>query len=619
MKEKIKNLTLNLIKIILLCALTFVAFYAFLYSTSDWKLLFFRNAFLKKHSLECIVAIAIIIDIIVFRKLFETKHSWQAVMVAPFSVYIIFVCLIGIITHKTLRVYTLAILALLVITFLLALKFDKMISALMLITAFGVCSILVFSFVLNFTNDNRKPKLSAEQYQVYFENYTTNNRLESLKLMQKIQLAQMIVDYEAVINNTTSARVTSFDFENGTSSNYDYKDRIIYIDTNNPSLSSFIYNTLYEYQHARQQYVVKHQPYSYEAEQIANNYRGYGHKYDTNFQNQYIEVDAKYFASTSISKYLEFFAIDEYEKSDDELIVKTSSMKNEFGYILVHNYRNKKDKTNDYIIVDSYTGENKYVTIPERINGVPVTEISSDFANSKMERLIIPSSVKTIPLNAFSEFKGKVIVDVSSVDFTIKNSCLIDLKENAILYCEKDVKLVEISEGIQSIAWDAFTNCNDLVDIKVDEKNFIYKDESGILYNKRTNALVLCPEGKAGIICIDKSCSRINSEAFLDCKKLTEITIPEKVLYIDSYAFSGCTATLNLSNALSIHPFSLVNCNACEIILNADTVVETESTASFETLVFNECDNLNSITIRNSEGKTKIKMCSSDNIEIKYE
>ncbi len=89
----------------------------------------------------------------------------------------------------------------------------------------------------------------------------------------------------------------------------------------------------------------------------------------------------------------------------------------------------------------------------------------------------------------------------------------------------------------------------------VDTDNPMFSsDEYGVLYNKDKTVLMYAPTSLDGSYTIPNGVVTIGSEAFADCKKLTEVIIPDSVTKIEKLAFYNCLSLNNvtLSNNLAI-------------------------------------------------------------------
>ena len=96
-----------------------------------------------------------------------------------------------------------------------------------------------------------------------------------------------------------------------------------------------------------------------------------------------------------------------------------------------------------------------------------------------------------------------------------------------------------MSEFTTSIDPEAFKHCDKLDDIKVSKDNKVYSSIDGYLLSKDKKTLILFPPGKANdkFTLLPPSIEKIGDNSFLDCKKLTNVTIPNKVTSIGKRTF----------------------------------------------------------------------------------
>ena len=86
----------------------------------------------------------------------------------------------------------------------------------------------------------------------------------------------------------------------------------------------------------------------------------------------------------------------------------------------------------------------------------------------------------------------------------------------------------------------------------VEEGNSLCSSKDGLLYNKDGTSLYMVPCGKDGSLNIPNGVSAINNDAFMYCRRLTEIVIPETVTEIGSRAFYNCSELnkINIPNGI---------------------------------------------------------------------
>ena len=106
-----------------------------------------------------------------------------------------------------------------------------------------------------------------------------------------------------------------------------------------------------------------------------------------------------------------------------------------------------------------------------------------------------------------------------------------------------DITSVTISDSVTSIVEDAFTGCDSLTSIMVDERNASYKSIDGNLYSKDGKTLILYAIGKTNTsFVIPYSVTSIGDYAFYWCDSLTSVIIPDSVTCIGDLAFYYCTS-----------------------------------------------------------------------------
>lgn len=149
--------------------------------------------------------------------------------------------------------------------------------------------------------------------------------------------------------------------------------------------------------------------------------------------------------------------------------------------------------------------------------------------------------------NAFDEgvsgYKGQIEIPsfVTSGDHDEFVFQVIQIDENAFFNCDK-VTGIHIPYSIGVIRRNAFKNCNELKEIKVDENNMTYCDVDGVLYSKDLRMLIQYPAKKLGEeFEMPAEVSLVCTEAFAGCDNLTKVTVSNNVTVISDYAFMNCT------------------------------------------------------------------------------
>ena len=111
---------------------------------------------------------------------------------------------------------------------------------------------------------------------------------------------------------------------------------------------------------------------------------------------------------------------------------------------------------------------------------------------------------------------------------------------------------IEIPASVTTIGSGVFVRCTGLTSITVAENNANFTAEDGILYNKDKTELLICPQGKSGDVTIPESVTSISSYAFSGCTQITSVTIPENANTIGDAAFEGCTGLTTVTLPASL-------------------------------------------------------------------
>ncbi len=156
------------------------------------------------------------------------------------------------------------------------------------------------------------------------------------------------------------------------------------------------------------------------------------------------------------------------------------------------------EKNSTGITVTDYSGSDKDVVIPSKIDGENVTRIGDYAFNScfRLTDVTIPTKVKRIGDYAF--------------------------------YNDLALKRISLGKNVTSIGNYAFAYCFDLTRITIPAKV------------KKIGSYAFCECTSLAKVTIGKNVTSIGSKAFYKCTKLKSITIPSKVKMIGSSVFYGC-------------------------------------------------------------------------------
>lgn len=114
-------------------------------------------------------------------------------------------------------------------------------------------------------------------------------------------------------------------------------------------------------------------------------------------------------------------------------------------------------------------------------------------------------------------------------------------------YYNRDIKIVNINNGVTSIGNYAFYSCSDLTIINISDS--VTSIGSNAFYNCTSLASITIPN----------SVAFIGNYAFRNCSGITKITIPNSVTYIANSAFQGCSSLTDVYYAGSEKEWDEIN------------------------------------------------------------
>jgi PKD repeat protein len=222
--------------------------------------------------------------------------------------------------------------------------------------------------------------------------------------------------------------------------------------------------------------------------------------------------------------------------------VGTSSATN-YNYIVATNQYYTYIINNGTLTITGYNGPGGDLTIPDKINGLPVTSIGNYafYYNASLTSVFIPSSVTNIGVGVFYA-------------------------------------------------------CTGLTAIIVDAYNPVYVSLAGVLFDKNRNTLIQCPVGETGTYLIPDSVTNIGFGAFVDCFALTNVVFGTNVTSIGDHAFdsSGLTSALIGNSVITIGNSAFGGCPSLTSVTIPNSVTNVGGSA------FEHCRSLTNVTIGNN-------------------
>jgi hypothetical protein len=152
---------------------------------------------------------------------------------------------------------------------------------------------------------------------------------------------------------------------------------------------------------------------------------------------------------------------------------------------------------------------------------------------TSLATIIIPASVTAIESESFYGCSGLTSVTIGNFVTTIGYAAFSD--------CSK-LTNVTIPTSVTDISDRAFSGCTALTGFTVLSGNLSYSSLDGVLFNQNKTSLIQYPVGKQGSYTVPATVGVVRAGSFVDCSKLTSITIPDGVYLLggDTATFTGC-------------------------------------------------------------------------------
>ncbi len=233
-----------------------------------------------------------------------------------------------------------------------------------------------------------------------------------------------------------------------------------------------------------------------------------------------------------------------------------------------------------------------------------IAEITADaFKGASISKVIIPASVTKIGNGAFAD-----CINLTSVVFETSASGKdkdLTISAKAFAGCTKLEKIVlparltEINltkyavNGTNVVvdgASEAFAGCTSLVEINVAASSKTYKSVDGILYSADGKTLLYCPATRSGEVVIPTNVQNIAPGAFVGCSNITEVVIPNTIVYVGECAFYGLNTNLtkvtfkgnNLTTGVTVGKYAFRGCEKLEqLVLESGSRLTVLSEGAF--------------------------------------
>lgn len=251
------------------------------------------------------------------------------------------------------------------------------------------------------------------------------------------------------------------------------------------------------------------------------------------------------------------------------------------------NYNNKSedswDEMENWSLKLSDTASPNVNLTQTELDGIPITEVSSDFCknNTEIKSVTLPSSITDVSGYAFWNCTNLEEVDLSQTKIT-------SIPSGLFKGCTS-LKTIKLPSTITSIGDEAFHNCQSLKNIEGLDKCKIASIGTKAFYN--CNKLESLDFSQATF-------TSMEDEMFYGLTGLKNITFPETLTSIGKKAFYYDTSLTNVafpSSLTTIGESAFESCKKLESVDMSKTKVTELSNAAFY-----NCSSLTSITFPNS-------------------
>lgn len=233
------------------------------------------------------------------------------------------------------------------------------------------------------------------------------------------------------------------------------------------------------------------------------------------------------------------------------------------------------------------SGTGSVTTLPSFTPTKPITEVvieegitaidSAIFSNLlpftfTPTKLSIPSTVTSIAPRAFQYCSTltEIIVDDANTTFSAED-CVIFNKDKTTLHQYVDLAnrtSYAVPAHVTSVKANAFSMCEILLSLSVDEENASLSTEEFIFFNKdKTKLVAYNDRSSRTTYTTPQSVIVIGSSSFADSENLVNITITTSETVVFPYAFKNCylLESITLPKKVSIHRSAFLGCPLTDI------------------------------------------------------
>lgn len=183
----------------------------------------------------------------------------------------------------------------------------------------------------------------------------------------------------------------------------------------------------------------------------------------------------------------------------------------------------------------AYNGTESIVTVPEGMTKIGEGAFSG---NKKINKVILPSTVKEIGMRAFADCTGLSEINIQNIN-KFGEVCFEGTAIQEVVFSDEvqeipvgcfaygSIKSVQLGKNVTTIASSAFYNCQSLKEIQLSD--CLFSIGSKAFYNTTALTSIMFPDGLL----------EIGGQAFYN-SGLTSVSIPGSVETVEAGTFSNC-------------------------------------------------------------------------------